>query len=125
MRKQPQPRSRRKRLKSRSAGSVSGFSEIPGSSTPSYASLRHGWSFRKLGHYDSSSDGSARTGLLARRRPDEGFRLVTCRLGYAADNWLIFAKGGGDWRQGSSSSIGVFANSTFIETTSSSTNCSG
>src|ERR1700730_1012326 len=37
----PQARSRRKRLKSRSAGSVNGFSEILGSSTPSYASLRH------------------------------------------------------------------------------------
>src|ERR1700720_3424374 len=43
MRTPPQARSPRKRLKSRNAGSASGFSEIPGSSTPDYASLRHAW----------------------------------------------------------------------------------
>src|ERR1700756_2242583 len=52
MRTRPQARSRRQRLQSRSAGSVTRFSEILGSSKPGYASLRHGWSFCKLGHDD-------------------------------------------------------------------------
>jgi outer membrane immunogenic protein len=51
--------------------------------------------------------------------------LVTGRIGYAADNWLIFAKGGGAWASGRSSGTGVLANGTFFETTSSHSNRDG
>jgi outer membrane immunogenic protein len=51
--------------------------------------------------------------------------LVTGRLGYAANNWLFFVKGGGAWGQGSSNGTGFLANGTFFDTTSSGTNRSG
>jgi outer membrane immunogenic protein len=51
--------------------------------------------------------------------------LVTGRIGYAANNWLIFAKGGGAWSSGSTSGTGVLANGTFFETTASSTHRDG
>jgi outer membrane immunogenic protein len=51
--------------------------------------------------------------------------LVTGRLGYAADNWLFFVKGGGAWGQGSSSGTGFLANGTIFETSSTSSNRSG
>jgi outer membrane immunogenic protein len=63
-----------------------------------------------------SSTTTARTKDLA---------LVTGRVGYAAAEWLFYAKGGGAWGQGSSSGIGTLANGTFFDTTSSSTNRSG
>jgi outer membrane immunogenic protein len=53
------------------------------------------------------------------------FALFTGRLGYAADNWLFYVKGGGAWAQGSSAGVGTFANGTFFDTTSSSTNRTG
>ena len=53
---------------------------------------------------------------------EKNYALATGRLGYAADNWLFYAKGGGAWGQTSSSGTGV---GTFVETTSSSTNRSG
>lgn len=51
--------------------------------------------------------------------------LFTGRLGYAANNWLFFVKGGGAWGRGSSDGDGFLANGTFFQTTSSSTNRSG
>lgn len=51
--------------------------------------------------------------------------LVTGRLGYAANNWLFYFKGGGAWGQGSSSGAGTLANGTFFDTTSSNSNRSG
>jgi len=57
-----------------------------------------------------SSTTTARTKDLA---------LVTGRVGYAAAEWLFYAKGGGAWGQGSSSGIGTLANGTFFDTTSS------
>lgn len=53
------------------------------------------------------------------------FALATGRLGYAADNWLFYVKGGGAWGQGSSSGTGFLGNGTFFDTTSSSSNRSG
>jgi outer membrane immunogenic protein len=46
-------------------------------------------------------------------------------LGYAANNWLFYVKGGGAWTQGNSNGNGFLANGTFFESTSSSTNRSG
>ena len=51
--------------------------------------------------------------------------MVTGRLGYAANNWLFYFKGGGAWGQGNLNGTGVLANGTFFETTSSSTDRSG
>lgn len=47
--------------------------------------------------------------------------LFTGRLGYAANNWLFFAKGGGAWGQGHSDGSAFLANGTLFETTSSGT----
>jgi outer membrane immunogenic protein len=51
--------------------------------------------------------------------------LATGRLGYAANNWLFYVKGGGAWGQASTNGTGVLANGTPFNTTSSSTNRSG
>ena len=51
--------------------------------------------------------------------------LVTGRVGYAANNWLFYFKGGGAWGQGKSFSINNNANGTLFDTTSSSTDRSG
>ena len=51
--------------------------------------------------------------------------LVTGRLGYAANNWLFYFKGGGAWGQGKSFSINNNPNGTLFDTTSSSTDRSG
>ncbi|WP_438275799.1 outer membrane protein [Nitrobacter sp.] len=51
--------------------------------------------------------------------------MVTGRLGYAAGNWLLYAKGGGAWGQGNSRGTGFLANGTLFETTSSSADRSG
>ena len=51
--------------------------------------------------------------------------LVTGRLGYAADNWLFYVKGGGAWGQGKSFSFNNNANGTLFDTSSSSTDRSG
>jgi outer membrane immunogenic protein len=53
------------------------------------------------------------------------FALATGRLGYAADNWLFYVKGGGAWTQGNSSGVGILANGTLFDTTSTSANRSG
>ncbi len=53
------------------------------------------------------------------------YTLATGRLGYAADNWLFYAKGGGAWAEGSSSGIGTLANGTFFDTTSSGSSRTG
>jgi outer membrane immunogenic protein len=42
---------------------------------------------------------------------------VAGRLGYAVNNWLIYAKGGGAWSQGSSMGTGTLANGTPFDTT--------
>ena len=47
--------------------------------------------------------------------------LVTGRLGYAANNWLFYVKGGGAWGQGHSDGNVFLANGTLFETTSSGT----
>ena len=44
--------------------------------------------------------------------------MVTGRLGFAANNWLFFVKGGGAWGQGHSDGTGYLANGTLFETTS-------
>ena len=46
-------------------------------------------------------------------------------LGYAANNWLFYFKGGGAWGQGKSFSINNNPNGTFFDTASSSTDRSG
>jgi outer membrane immunogenic protein len=51
--------------------------------------------------------------------------LATGRLGYAANNWLFYVKGGGAWTQGNSSGTGFLANGTTFDTFTSSTNRSG
>jgi outer membrane immunogenic protein len=51
--------------------------------------------------------------------------LVTGRLGYAANNWLFYVKGGGAWGHGKSFSFNDFANGTLFDTSSSSTDRSG
>ncbi|MEO6779641.1 MAG: outer membrane beta-barrel protein [Bradyrhizobium sp.] len=51
--------------------------------------------------------------------------LVTGRLGYAANNWLFYFKGGGAWGQGKSFSVNNNANGTLFDTSSSSTDRSG
>jgi outer membrane immunogenic protein len=51
--------------------------------------------------------------------------LATGRIGYAADNWLFFVKGGGAWGQGNSNGTGTLASGAFFDTTSSSSNRSG
>jgi outer membrane immunogenic protein len=53
------------------------------------------------------------------------FALATGRLGYAADNWLFYVKGGGAWTQGSSAGVGTTAGGVLFDTTSSSTNRTG
>jgi len=53
------------------------------------------------------------------------FALLTGRMGWAADNWLFYAKGGVALGRSSSSSVGVLANGTLFETGSSSTDRSG
>lgn len=51
--------------------------------------------------------------------------LATARLGYAANNWLFYVKGGGAWGHGGSDGDGILANGTFFQTTSSSTDRTG
>jgi outer membrane immunogenic protein len=51
--------------------------------------------------------------------------LATARLGYAANNWLFYVKGGGAWGHGSSDGDGFLANGAFFQTTSSSTDRTG
>lgn len=51
--------------------------------------------------------------------------LATGRLGYAANNWLFYVKGGGAWGQGNSSGSGVLVTGAPFDTTSSSSNRSG
>jgi outer membrane immunogenic protein len=53
------------------------------------------------------------------------FALLTGRVGWAADNWLFYAKGGVALGQSSSSSVGVLANGTLFETGSSTTDRTG
>jgi outer membrane immunogenic protein len=50
--------------------------------------------------------------------------LATGRVGYAEDNWLFYAKGGGAWGETSSNGT-VFTGGTVFETSSSSTDRSG
>jgi outer membrane immunogenic protein len=47
--------------------------------------------------------------------------LVTGRLGYAANNWLLYVKGGGAWGQGHSDGNAFLANGTLFENTSTGT----
>jgi outer membrane immunogenic protein len=63
------------------------------------------------------------TSTVAAKNKD--YELVTARVGYAADNWLIFAKGGGALGQTSSSGSGVLAGGGLFETTSASSDRSG
>ena len=51
--------------------------------------------------------------------------LVTGRLGYAANNWLFYVKGGGAWGQGKSFSFNNNANGTLFDTSSASADRSG
>ena len=51
--------------------------------------------------------------------------LLTGRLGYAANNWLFYFKGGGAWGHGSSNGTGVTGAGAFFDTTSSSTDRTG
>lgn len=53
------------------------------------------------------------------------YALATGRVGYAADNWLFFAKGGGAWGQGSSTGTGITAGGAVFDTTTTSSNRSG
>jgi outer membrane immunogenic protein len=53
------------------------------------------------------------------------YALATGRVGYAADNWLFYAKGGGAWSQTSSTGTGVLAGGAPFDTTSASSNRSG
>jgi outer membrane immunogenic protein len=53
------------------------------------------------------------------------YALATGRVGYAADNWLFFAKGGGAWSQTSSTGTGILAGGAVFDTTSASSNRSG
>jgi outer membrane immunogenic protein len=55
----------------------------------------------------------------------ESLEAVTGRIGYAVNNWLIFAKGGGAWTSGSSNGQDFLANGTFFETTSTRFNRNG
>lgn len=56
---------------------------------------------------------------------DKDYALATGRLGYAADNWLFFAKGGGAWAQSSSTGTGLLASGAVFDTTSASATRSG
>jgi outer membrane immunogenic protein len=56
---------------------------------------------------------------------DKDYALATGRIGYAADNWLFFAKGGGAWGQTSSTGTGLLANGTVFETSTANSNRSG
>ncbi|MEO6382143.1 MAG: outer membrane beta-barrel protein [Nitrobacter sp.] len=51
--------------------------------------------------------------------------LITGRLGYAENNWLLYVKGGGAWGQQKSSAVNTFANGTLFDTNSSSSDRSG
>jgi outer membrane immunogenic protein len=42
--------------------------------------------------------------------------LATGRLGYAANNWLFFVKGGAAWAHNSSTGVGTLTNGTFVNT---------
>jgi outer membrane immunogenic protein len=53
------------------------------------------------------------------------FALLTGRVGWAAANWLFYAKGGVALGQTSATGVGVLANGTLFETNSSSTDRSG
>ena len=53
------------------------------------------------------------------------FALLTGRVGYALDNWLLYAKGGVALGQSSSSGVNTLANGTLFSTTTSSTDRSG
>jgi outer membrane immunogenic protein len=53
------------------------------------------------------------------------FGLLTGRVGWAAANWLFYAKGGVALGHGSSSGVGVLANGTVFDTFSSSTDRTG
>ena len=63
------------------------------------------------------------TGNVTARTKD--YALATGRVGYAADNWLFFAKGGGAWGQGNSSGTSIAPGGAVFDTTSSSSNRSG
>ena len=56
---------------------------------------------------------------------DKDYALATGRIGYAADNWLFFAKGGGAWGQTNSTGTGLLANGTVFETNTANSNRSG
>jgi outer membrane immunogenic protein len=82
--------------------------------------------FTAMGLHGSETSVSVVNGFIstsASRTKD--LELVTGRIGYAANNWLIFAKGGGAWSSGASNSIGTLANGTFFETTTASFNRNG
>jgi outer membrane immunogenic protein len=51
--------------------------------------------------------------------------LATGRLGYAANNWLFFVKGGAAWAYNSSTGVGTLTNGTFVNTNFSSLDRSG
>ena len=51
--------------------------------------------------------------------------LVTGRLGYAANDWLFYVKGGGAWGHGKSFSFNDRADGTLFDTSSSATDRSG
>lgn len=51
--------------------------------------------------------------------------LATGRLGYAANNWLFFVKGGGAWGHGSSRGNDFLANGTFADNPSSNSSRTG
>ena len=51
--------------------------------------------------------------------------MATGRVGYAASNWLFYAKGGWAWEHGSSTGTGVTAAGAFFDTTNSSTDRNG
>ena len=53
------------------------------------------------------------------------YALATGRVGYAADNWLFFVKGGGAWGQSSSTGTGITGGGAIFDTTSTSSNRSG
>jgi outer membrane immunogenic protein len=55
----------------------------------------------------------------------KSLELVTGRIGYAVNNWLIYAKGGGAWSSGDSNGQGFLANGTFFETTTTHVNRNG
>src|SRR5271154_231757 len=51
--------------------------------------------------------------------------LATGRLGFAANNWLLYVKGGGAWAESSSFGTGTTRGGAFFDNTSTSTNRTG